>query len=233
LDQRLSTIPQHTWVSKLFGYDFQVVFQPGKHNMAADALSRREEETTTVHAISVTTFQLFEAFREEAQHLSEVQEKREQIQKGVAAEWWSLVDDFVMYQGKNFMLASSRWWPIVLAEAHGTGHEGAEKTLFSLWASFYTPAAARLVKEFIQGCEVCQKNKTDHLHSAGLLQPLHVPSSVWSDIAMDFVEGFSWVTGKSVVLTVLDRFSKYDHFVALGHPYTVASVVKVFFWFHC
>jgi hypothetical protein len=30
------------------------------------------------------------------------------------------------------MLASSRWWPIVLAEAHGTGHEGAEKTLFSL-----------------------------------------------------------------------------------------------------
>jgi hypothetical protein len=28
------------------------------------------------------------------------------------------------------------------------------------------------------------------------------------------------------VLTVLDRFSKYDHFVALGHPYTVAFVVK-------
>jgi hypothetical protein len=63
-----------------------VVFQPGKHNMVADALSRCEEETTTVHAISVTTFQLFEAFREEAQHLSEVQEKREHIQKGVAAE---------------------------------------------------------------------------------------------------------------------------------------------------
>jgi hypothetical protein len=75
LDQRLSTIPQHTWVSKLFGYDFQVVFQPGKHNMAADALSRREEETATMHeisAISVTSFQLFEAFKEEAQHLPEV-----------------------------------------------------------------------------------------------------------------------------------------------------------------
>jgi hypothetical protein len=145
LDQRLSTIPQHTWVSKLLGYDFQVVFQPGKHNMAAYALSRREEETTTVHAISVTTFQLFETFREEAQHLSEVQEKREQIQKGVASEGWSLADDFVMYQGKNFM-PPSQWWPIVLAEAHGTGHEGAEKTLCRLRESFYTPTAARLVK---------------------------------------------------------------------------------------
>jgi hypothetical protein len=59
-------------VSKLFDYDFQVVFQLGKHNMDADALSRHEGETSTVHAISVTTFQLFEAFREEAQHLSEV-----------------------------------------------------------------------------------------------------------------------------------------------------------------
>jgi hypothetical protein len=122
-------------VSKLFGYDFHVVFQPGKHNMVADALSRHEEETATMHeisVISVTTFQLFEAFREEAQHLPEVQEKREQIQKGMAAGGWSLADEFVMYQGKNFMPTSSQWWPIVLAEAHGTGHEGAEKTLCRL-----------------------------------------------------------------------------------------------------
>jgi hypothetical protein len=88
----------------------------------------------------------------------------------VAVEGWSLADDFVMYQGKNFMLASSQWWPIVLAEAHGTGHEGAEKILCRLRASFYTPAVARLVKDFIQGCEICQK-KIEHLHPAGLLQP--------------------------------------------------------------
>jgi hypothetical protein len=30
LDQRISTIPQHTWVSKLFGYDFMVEFNPGR-----------------------------------------------------------------------------------------------------------------------------------------------------------------------------------------------------------
>ena len=29
LDQRLSTLPQHQWVSKLFGYDFAVEFRPG------------------------------------------------------------------------------------------------------------------------------------------------------------------------------------------------------------
>jgi hypothetical protein len=46
---------------------------------------------------------------------------------------------------------------------------------------------------------------------------------------MDFVEGFLRVNGKSVVLTVVDRFSKYAHFVPLGHPYTATSVAKIFF----
>jgi hypothetical protein len=46
---------------------------------------------------------------------------------------------------------------------------------------------------------------------------------------MDFVEGFPKVGGKSVILTVVDRFSKFAHFIPLGHPYTAASVAKAFF----
>ncbi|XP_066333858.1 uncharacterized protein [Miscanthus floridulus] len=37
---------------------------------------------------------------------------------------------------------------------------------------------------------------------------------------MDFMEGFPWVGGKSVILTIVDRFSKMAHFVALSHPYS-------------
>jgi hypothetical protein len=59
---------------------------------------------------------------------------------------------------------------------------------------------------------------------------------VWSNIAMDFVEGFPKVGGKSVILTVVDMFSKMAHFLTLGHPYSTMIVVKVFFdqvvWLH-
>jgi hypothetical protein len=53
--------------------------------------------------------------------------------------------------------------------------------------------------------------------------------AVWTDITMYFIEGFPKVGGKSVVLTVIDRFSKYGHFIALGHPYSVTTVTTAFF----
>jgi hypothetical protein len=46
---------------------------------------------------------------------------------------------------------------------------------------------------------------------------------------MDFIEGLPKVGGKSIILTVVVRFSKYAHFITLGHLYTAASVARAFF----
>jgi hypothetical protein len=85
------------------------------------------------------------------------------------------------------------------------------------------------VQDFVQVCTTCQKNKTTQLHPADLLQPLEVASAVWADIAMDFVEGLPKVSGKSVILTIVDRFSKHAHFIPLDHPYMETSVARAFF----
>ena len=53
---------------------------------------------------------------------------------------------------------------------------------------------------------------------------------------MDFIEGLPKVCGKSVILMVVDRFSKYARFIALSHRYSTASVARAFFnaivWLH-
>jgi len=71
LDQWLSTIPQHTWVSKLFGYMFTLIYRPGRQNAAADALSRRDEDCSPAHALAISRpeFEIFDDFKKEAETL--------------------------------------------------------------------------------------------------------------------------------------------------------------------
>jgi hypothetical protein len=114
---------------------------------------------------------------------------------------------------------------MMLQMAHTASHEGVQNTLRRLRRDFVVDHDRRVVREYVRA----QKNKTEALQPAGLLQPLEVPSQVWADISMDFVDGLPKVHGKSVILTVVDRFSKYAHFIALCHPYTVASVAPAFF----
>jgi hypothetical protein len=66
LDQRLSTILQHQWASKLLGFDFQVEYKPSATNVVTDALSHRNiEDSTLAHALSVPSFELFNELRAE------------------------------------------------------------------------------------------------------------------------------------------------------------------------
>jgi hypothetical protein len=81
-----------------------------------------------------------------------------------------------MFQGRAWLPDESSLWPSILDHAHTTGHEGSEKTLHHVRAAFYNPHARRMVREFVRSCTMCQKNKTEHLHPAGLLQPLPVPA---------------------------------------------------------
>jgi hypothetical protein len=44
LEQRLSSKEQQKWVTKILGYDFEIVYKKGKKNVVADALSRKDED---------------------------------------------------------------------------------------------------------------------------------------------------------------------------------------------
>jgi hypothetical protein len=87
----------------------------------------------------------------------------------------------------------------------------------------------RIVQNFVRACATCQRYKSEHLHPTDLLLPLPVPTAVWADIGIDFVEALPRVHGKSIILAVADRFSKYCHFIPLAHPYSVESVAQAFF----
>ena len=162
--------------------------------------------------ISAPSFVLFEDLRRERAELDSAISIHAALTTGTADPGWQEVDGLLLFQDRILVPDDSALWPQLLAAAHA-GHEGVQKSLHRFRASFYNKHSHRRIKEFVQGCAVCQKNKTEHLHPAGVLQPLPVPSEVWTDIAMDFIEEFPKVGGKSVILNVVDRFSKFAHFI--------------------
>ena len=84
------------------------------------------------------------------------------------------------------------------------------------------------IRTFIQQCEVCQQAKVEHVKSPGLLQPLPVPSLPWTVVSMDFIEGLPSSYKHDVIMVVVDKFTKYGHFIALAHPFTALQVAQAY-----
>jgi hypothetical protein len=51
---------------------------------------------------------------------------------------------------------------------------------------------------------------------------------MWHTVTMDFIEGLPRSGNHSCILVVVDKLSKYSHFIALSHPYTAQQVAVAF-----
>jgi len=84
------------------------------------------------------------------------------------------------------------------------------------------------IQKFVVECLVCQKNKVETIKTPGLLQPLSIPSQCWEEVSMDFITGLPKSEGKSVIMVVIYKITKYAHFCALSHPSKANRVATAF-----
>ena len=47
-------------------------------------------------------------------------------------------------------------------------------------------------------------------------------------MCMDFIEGLPKLEGKDIILVVVDRLTKFAHFIGLTHPYIAQEVARIF-----
>ena len=109
------------------------------------------------------------------------------------------------------------------------GHSGVIVTTKKLACMFYLKHMRKDVRNSVRNCAIYQRCKPLLHPPTGTLQPLPIPEVVWVNISLDFVEGLPKSRGKNTILVIVDRLSKYAHFLALSHPFTAAEVTQVYF----
>ena len=231
------TPEQQKWVAKLVGFNYEIKYRPGKTNAAADSLSRLTDGPLLAAIIecygaSQPQFDIWEEIKQAnteepylIKQLRMLQEAPETMphhkqQAGI-----------LFYKNRAVIAPTSSLKQVLLKEFHDSkmaGHSGVLRTYRRLSQNFYWEAMKRNVGVYVAACDVCQRNKSDSRLPAGLLQPLLIPSQVWEDISMDFIDGLPVSAGKTSIMVVVDHLTKYAHFFALSHPYLASKIADVF-----
>ena len=121
--------------------------------------------------------------------------------------------------------------PTLLTEYHSTptgGHMGVTKTLAHLSETFCWPAMRTNVTQFVASCLDCQHTKYETKRLAGLLCPLPVPHRPWEDLSLDFIIGLPPYHRHTVILVVVDCFSKGTHLGMLASSHMTHAVACLF-----
>jgi transposase InsO family protein len=108
------------------------------------------------------------------------------------------------------------------------GHSGVRATYQRLHKNFAWKGMKQAVVDYVDRCVICKQAKHERVKPPGLLQPLAVPPGMWHTVTLDFIEGLPRSAHSNCILVVVDKLSKYAHFVALSHPYTAQQVAMAF-----
>ncbi|WVY98421.1 hypothetical protein V8G54_030572 [Vigna mungo] len=227
-DQRIMGEEQQKWISKLMGFDFEIRYKPDCENRAADALSRKLQYS----ALSTVQFNEWDGLEDEIQANVRLRGIIQDLLKQHYSHLgFQLIKGRLYYKGRMVIPKNSSKIPLILKEFHDSalgGHSGFFRTYKRISGLLFWEGMKKEIQQYVLSCAVCQQNKYQALNPGGLLQPLPIPTHTRSDISMDFIGGLPKTQGVDTIFVVVDRLTKYAHFIAIAHPYTAKDIAEIF-----
>ena len=131
-------------------------------------------------------------------------------------------NDSLWYKDHLYTCKNSQLKQNILLELHTSplgGHLGFLKTYHRVKKEFFWDGVKSDIQKFVAEFLVFHQNKVETIKTPSLLQPLSIPSQCWEEISMDFITGLPKSEGRSVIMVVVDRLTKYAHLCKLSHPF--------------
>jgi hypothetical protein len=200
--QKDLNLRQRRWLELNKDYDLEIHYHPGKANLVADTLSRKEH----VNAAIVTQLpdELVEDFgrlnlgivahnegiiieveptleheiRKGQIGDAKIQEVKDLITEGRGPGFMEDEQGTVWFKNRISVPEIDSLHETILKEAHDSDysiHPGSTKMYQDLKQKYWWYGLKRDVAEHVAMCDVCQRVRAEHQRTAGLLHPLKVP----------------------------------------------------------
>ena len=232
MTQVIQTPEQHYYLSKLLSFDYTIQYKTGATNIVADALSCRPPEPGQLLVLLVPQFDFLRDIQQALVSDPDFQALLTHVQENPSAyPQYRVHNGFLLFNNRIWLNKTNPYITSLLSKFHATplgGHFEVAKTLHRIEASFFWQGLKQDVQKYLRECKVCQQNKTSTRRPAGLLQPLPAPVGVWEDISMDFITHLPPSNSFTVIMVVVDRYSKGVHLGALPIGFSAFKVAMLF-----
>ncbi|GJZ15244.1 putative reverse transcriptase domain-containing protein [Tanacetum coccineum] len=222
-------------IELLSDYDCEIRYHPGKVNVVADALSRKErDKPLRVRALMMTVHNDLP---------KQIREAQEEAMKGKNVKTENLgrlIKPIFEFRPDGTRCFGNRVWlprygglrDLVMHESHKSKysiHPGSDKMCQDLKPLYWWPNMKSDIATYVSKCLTCAKVKAKHQKPSGLLQQSEIPVWKWERITMDFVSGLPRTpSGYDTIWVIVDRLTKSAHFLPMKKMDSMEKLTRLY-----
>ncbi|GKE87387.1 putative reverse transcriptase domain-containing protein, partial [Tanacetum coccineum] len=226
LNQKELNMRQRRWLELLSDYDCEIFYHPGKANVVADALSRKERDqplrTEVRKPENINNEDVGGILLENDKDPKKVRKEK----LGPRA------DGTLCFNGRSWLPCYGDLRTVIMHESHKSKysiHPGSDKMYQDMKKLYWWPNMKADITTYVSKCLTCAKVKAEHQRPSGLLVQYKIPQWKWDNITMDFVTKLPKSSqGYDTIWVIVDRLTKFAIFVPMRDSDLMDKLAKMY-----